>query len=96
MAINLFCLFSITSSLCAQEHDLLCSDGSGGFEAESHTGVTVQVRAARTGGLAARTCEGILGWNKHSVTIATGASQLDIDALGVLIWAWMSPLPLSK
>ncbi len=80
----LFCFLSITSSLCcAQEHDVLCSEGSGGFEAESHTGVTVQVRAARNGGLAARTCEGILGWNKHSVTIATGASQLDIDALGV-------------
>ena len=80
----LFCFLSITSSLCcAQEHDVLCSEGSGGFEAESHTGVTVQVRAARNGGLAARRCEGILGWNKHSVTIATGASQLDIDALGV-------------
>jgi hypothetical protein len=84
MAIALFYFLSMTSSLCrAQEHDVLCSEGSGSFEAESHTGVTAQVRAARNGGLATRTCEATLGWNKQSLIIATGASQLDVDAFDV-------------
>jgi len=62
---------------------VLCSQGDGGFEAESHTGVTVQVRAARNGGLATRACEATLGWNKQSLIIATGASQLDVDAFDI-------------
>src|SRR2546421_3217115 len=75
----LFCFLSITSSLCcAQEHDVLCSEGSGGFEAETHTGVTGQVRAARKGGVAARGCGGILAWKKHRVTNGTGAFPLFI------------------
>ena len=74
----------MTSSLCrAQEHDVLCSEGSGSFEAESHTGVAIQVRAARNGGLASRTCEATLAWNKQSLIIATGVSQLDVDAFDV-------------
>src|SRR5947199_4216393 len=79
------CCFSwVTSVLCsAQDHDVLCSDGSGSFQAEFHTGVTVQVRAARTGELATRTCEATLGWNKDSLIIATNVSQLDVDTFGV-------------
>ena len=80
----LFCFSSIVSSLCcAQERVVLCSQGDGGFEAESHTGVTVQVRAARNGELASRTCEATLGWNKQSLIIATRASQLDVDAFDI-------------
>ncbi len=81
LALALCC---VTASLCvAQDHDVLCSDGSGSFQAEFHTGVTVQVRAARTGDLATRTCEATLGWNKDSLIIATNASQLDVDTFGV-------------
>src|SRR5438876_6729930 len=81
LALGLCCL---TASLCvAQDHDVLCSDGSGSFQAEFNTGVTVQVRAARTGELATRTCEATLGWNKDSLIIATNVSQLDVDTFGV-------------
>ena len=81
LALALCC---VTSSPCvAQDHDVLCSDGSGSFQTEFHTGVTVQVRAARTGELATRTCEATLGWNKDSLTVATNASQLDVDTFGV-------------
>lgn len=73
-----------TASLCvAQDRDVLCSDGNGRFQAEFHTGVTVQVRAARFGQLATRTCEATLGWNKHNLMVATNASQLDVDTFGV-------------
>jgi hypothetical protein len=81
LALALCC---VTASLCvAQDHDVLCSDGSGSFQAEFHTGVTVQVRAARTGELATRTCEATLGLNNNSLIIATNASQLDVDTFGV-------------
>src|SRR3989442_1163453 len=81
LALGLCCL---TASLCvAQDHDVLCSDGSGSFQAEFNTGVTVQVRAARTGELATLTCEATLGWKKNSLIIATNASQLDVDTFGV-------------
>src|SRR5439155_24090817 len=81
LALALCC---VTASLCvAHDHDVLCSDGSGSFQAEFHTGVPVQVRAARTGELATRTCEATLGWNKDSLIIATNVSQLDVDTFGV-------------
>jgi len=73
-----------TASLCvAQDHDVLCGDGSGSFQTEFNTGVTVQVRAARTGELATRTCEATLAWNKDSLIIATNAPQIDVDTFGV-------------
>src|SRR5438445_2539354 len=81
LALALCC---VTASLCvAQDHDVLCSDGSSRFEAEFHTGVIVQVRAARIGELATRTCEATLGWNKDSLIIAPNVSQLDVDTFGV-------------
>jgi hypothetical protein len=84
MAIALFYFPCMTSNPCpAQLYDALCSDGSGSFAAEFHNGVTAQVRAARRGELAARTCEASLGWSTHSLVIATGVSQLDVDAFGV-------------
>jgi hypothetical protein len=45
--------------------------------------VIVRVRAARNGKLATRACDATLVWKKHSVTVATGASQIDVDAFGV-------------
>jgi hypothetical protein len=80
---GLFCLLCVSSLCRAQGHDVVCSDGSGSFEAEFHGGVIVQVRAARNGKLATRACEATLGWNKQSVIVATGASRLDLDAFGV-------------
>ena len=79
------CCFSwVTSVLCsAQDHDVLCSDGSGSFQAEFHTGVSVQVKATRTEELATRTCEAALRWDKQSLIVAANVSQLDVDAFGV-------------
>ena len=79
----LFCFLSVPSLCRAQRHDVLCNDGSGSFKGEFQSVVTVQVTAARNGKLATRACEATLGWNKHSVMVATGASQVDIDAFGV-------------
>src|SRR5947208_3148194 len=76
--------FVLAAGPCvAQDHEALCNDGSGSFQAEFHTGVSVQVRAARTGGLATRTCEANLDWKKNRLTVATDASQLDVDTFGV-------------
>jgi hypothetical protein len=84
MALALFLLFCITASVCrAQSHGVICNDGIGDFEAEFHTGVKVQVGAARNGELATRVCEAALSWNKQTLVIAAEASQLDVDALGV-------------
>jgi hypothetical protein len=66
----------------AQNRDVLCRDGDGEFAAEFPTGVKVQVGPARKDGLATRTCEATLSWGDQSQVVATGASQLDIDALG--------------
>ena len=78
------CYVSASLSV-AQEHDVLCRDGDGSFQAEFHTGVTVQVGAARAGQLATRACEATLSWNKNrnSLIAATKASQLDVDTFGV-------------
>jgi hypothetical protein len=85
-----FCWGALALALCcvvslcvAQDHDVLCNDGSGSFQAEFNTGVTVQVRAATTGELATRACEATLGWNKNSLIVATNASQIDVDTFGV-------------
>jgi hypothetical protein len=85
-----FCWGALALALCcvvslcfAQDHDVLCSDGSGSFQAEFNTGVTVQVRASTTGELATRACEATLGWNKNSLIVATNASQIDVDTFGV-------------
>ncbi|MGH9502003.1 MAG: hypothetical protein ACRD20_04045 [Terriglobales bacterium] len=66
-----------------KKRDVLCSDGNGEFEAKSPSGVAVRVKAARNGALATRACEATLGWNKDTLTVATLASQIDLDAWGV-------------
>ena len=78
------CCFSwVTSVLCsAQDHDVLCSDGSGSFQAEFHTGVSVQVKATRTEELATRTCEAALRWDKQSLIVAANVA-LVLRAQGV-------------
>jgi len=61
-------------------------DGSGNFDAEFRTGVKVHVGAARNGGpatLGTRACAAKLIWENQELLVATGASQLDLDAFGV-------------
>ena len=67
----------------AQNRDVLCRDGDGEFTAEFPTGVKVRVGPARKEGLATRACEATLSWSDQSRVVATGASQLDLDAFGV-------------
>jgi hypothetical protein len=45
--------------------------------------VTVKVGAAKSVGLSTRACERTLRGEKQSVTIATNATQIDVDAFGV-------------
>jgi hypothetical protein len=81
LALGLGCL---TSSLCpAQEHNVLCSDGSGSLHADFRTGVGLQVGAARTGELAARTCQATLSWRQGSLIVSAHAPEIDVDAFGV-------------
>ena len=63
--------------------DVVCSEGSGSFETQFHTGVGVRVRAGRSGSLAARSCDAILSSGKQEIAVATGVAQLDVDALGI-------------
>lgn len=77
-------LVLIWSGHClAQDHEVLCTNGHGSFQAESASGITVKVGAAKSGGLSTRTCEATLRWDKQTVTIATNATQIDVDAFGV-------------
>jgi hypothetical protein len=74
----------MTALLCvAQDHDVLCRDGDGRFQATFRTGVTVEVRAARAGELATRACEATLSWGKDRLVVAANALQLDVDTFGV-------------
>jgi hypothetical protein len=84
MVLSSLVLFCATASVCqAQTHEVVCNAGSGNFEAEFHTGVKVQVGAARNGELATRACEAALSWNRQKLVIAAGATWIDVDALGV-------------
>ncbi len=62
---------------------MICRDGTGEFEAQSHSGVSVRVGAARSEGLAARICEAEINWGDQKLVVAPEAVQLDIDAFGV-------------
>jgi len=68
----------------AQGRDALCSNGSGNFEGEFHTGVKLRLGAARktATGLATRVCEATLSGDKQEIIVSTMASQLDVDAFG--------------
>jgi hypothetical protein len=67
----------------APGREILCSAGYGNFQANSTTGVTLHVGASRNGQLATRTCEAILSWSNGALSVATQASQLDLDAFGI-------------
>lgn len=85
MLLALGCLLSLIAYPCvAQEQDLLCNHGSGGFQAEFHnTGITLRVGASRNGELATRRCEATFDWNERTLVVANKASQVDIDAFGI-------------
>src|SRR5258708_1602254 len=69
----------------AQNRDVLCTNGSGKFEAEFHTGVKLRMGAAKNAGrgLATRVCEATLNWNQQELAVATNAAELDVDVFGV-------------
>jgi hypothetical protein len=84
MALVSFVFFCLTATLChAQTHEVLCDAGSGTFVSEFHTGVKVDVGAARSGELATRACKAELTWNKQKLVIASSAPRIDVDAFGV-------------
>jgi len=80
-------LFLPMLSVCqSQTRSILCHDGNGIFNAEFRNGVAVHVGAARERGvatLATRSCAAKLRWDGQELLVATGASQLDLDAFGV-------------
>src|SRR6266487_1893346 len=80
-------LFLFWPALCICQPDaVLCSGGDGKFDAEFRTGAMVHVGAAKNGELATlamRACAAKLSWEKQELLVATGASQLDLDAFGV-------------
>lgn len=80
-------LFSPTMCLCqTPAPSILCNGGNGAFDGEFSNGIKVHVGAARnrkSATLAIRTCTADLRWGKQEFTVATAASQLDLDAFGV-------------
>jgi hypothetical protein len=60
----------------------LCDAGAGSLEMTVSTGVTVQVGAARKGGLATRACAARLRWDREQQSVADEVAALDVDVLG--------------
>jgi hypothetical protein len=84
MVLASFAIFCLIATVCqAQTHEVVCSAGSGTFVSEFHTGVKVQVTAARSGELATRACKAELNWNKQKLIISPNAPRIDVDAFGV-------------
>src|ERR1700689_1079005 len=67
----------------AESHSVLCTDGTGTFEAVSFAKVQVRVGATRKGPLAVRSCEATLSWNDEKLVVATDIPALDLDAFGI-------------
>ena len=79
---SLFLFWALLNICQAQPQSVLCTDGDGNFDAEVRFGIKVHVGAARNGELATRACAAKLGWEKQELVVATGVSQLDLDAFG--------------
>ena len=82
MLLLLFCCGSAANSF-AQSRDVLCRDGAGEFEASYVSGVIARVGATRNLELASRACDASLAWSDQTLSVATGATELDIDAFAV-------------
>jgi hypothetical protein len=77
-------LFCALAGTCrAQDHGVVCRDGSGNFEAAFPMGVAVQVGAQRREGLATRKCAGTLLWTTQKLEVASTAAEVDVDAFGI-------------
>jgi hypothetical protein len=84
LALAIVFLPSLSASICrAQNRDVVCRDGDGGFQAVSPTGVKVRVGPPVTDGLAARACEATLSWGDQKLEVVAAAAEVDIDAFGV-------------
>jgi hypothetical protein len=80
----LFGFFLTAFNVClGQTRDVVCDDGYGRFETKFVSGVIVTVGAAKSGGLAKRSCSGTLAWDAQDLPVVAEASQLDVDVLGV-------------
>jgi hypothetical protein len=77
--------FLTASPLHAQSRDVVCREGTGGFDAESPSGVRAHVGAARLLELSSRACDASLSWGDENLVIASATSEADIDAFGVEI-----------
>jgi len=80
LALLCCCLFPLCH---AQTHSVLCTDGTGSFEAALFNKVQVRVGATRKGALAVRSCEATLSWNDQNLAVASDIPVLDLDAFGV-------------
>jgi hypothetical protein len=67
----------------SQTQQVVCSGGFGRFDAESTTGLTVSVGAARNGEFAARACQAKLSWDKQDLLVEPVAWKIDVDAMDV-------------
>ena len=65
-----------------QPSSILCNAGSGTFDAEFVTNVAVHIGGTKDGALATRTCAATLVWGNQSLSLATGATQIDLDLFG--------------
>jgi len=80
----LFGFFLTAFNVClGQTRDVVCDDGYGRFETKFVSGVIVTVGAAKSGGLAKRSCRGTLAWDAQDLPVIAEASQVDVDVLGV-------------
>ncbi len=84
LGLLLFLLIAVRFGLCQTPSvSVLCNSGDGKFDAESRSGITLHVGAARDGQLATRSCAATFVWDKQKLVAATGVSQLDVDVFGV-------------
>jgi hypothetical protein len=75
------CILSVECG--CQPRQVVCSGGSGSFDARSISGVAVFVGAQRNEGFAQRSCVAKLSWDKQDLPVESGASQIDVDAMGI-------------
>src|SRR5262244_4505365 len=63
--------------------EFLCRAGSRHFDGESQNGIKVHVGAAKSGGLATRSCAASLTWEKQELIVSAAAAEIDLDAFGI-------------
>lgn len=81
VALLLFC--ALASACRAQDHGVVCHNGTGSFEAAFPTGVAVQAGAERREGLATRKCAATLLWATQKLEVVSAAAEVDVDAFGI-------------